>query len=80
MRSNLAKDYRQITGLVPPRGLHSFHPQDLYANCQLEVRVGYIERNEDGLVVPEGARYSVIRQIVARVAGVPPILQRKGRS
>ena len=79
LRSNFAKDFRKVIGLLPPRNICSFNPADIYGGCVVEAVVQTIARDDDGDELPEGARTSVIRRIRRCVAGVPPYLQRRAR-
>ena len=76
LRAKLARDFRQIIGRLPPKDLHSIRLEHIYSGCTLLVDVCFVKKNHEGDVVPERARYSVIRKIVERVDGTPPYLRR----
>ncbi len=77
---NFAKDFTQSIGLNPPGFLHRLTPDDIYGDCVLKARIGEVVKDADGDPLPDGARKSVVRKIIARIEGVPPYLARRGGS
>ena len=76
-KSNLATDFRQIIELVPPAHLSKIPLPDIYGNCVLLARVEFVKENAAHDEIPEGARTSIIRAFIKRIAGTPPYLARR---
>lgn len=79
-RSLMSKEFCLITRLLPPSSLHLITPDQIYSGCLLEARISDVEKDDDGDLVPEGARYSVVRKITGLVAGSPPYMRHRTRN
>jgi len=74
--SALATSYTAATGLRPPSDLGRRHPRWWLSDAQYMVRTRQVRHDVHGLDRSEAASYSVVKAVLARVAGTPPAARR----
>jgi hypothetical protein len=77
--SAIAMAYVAATGLRPPRDLARRRPGYFLRDAHFRVSTRVVNRNARGQERPAAASYSVVDQILERVAGCPPALRERGR-
>ena len=66
------QEFGRIVGCPPVRWVW---PREWLEGCQVEARVLTVKTDFDGDEVPEHAWHSVVRKLLERTAGTPPILR-----